>query len=36
MLAAVTELLALLDDAHQPFRPICPWPDDRHYRNRHR
>ena len=36
MLAAVTELLALLDDAHQALPPDLPMPDDRHYRNRHR
>ena len=36
MLEAVTELLALLDDAHQTLPPDLPRPDDRHYRNRHR
>ncbi len=36
MLQAVTELLSLLDDAHQTLPPDLPMPDDRHYRNRHR
>ena len=36
MLEAVTELLALLDDAHRTLPPDLPMPDDRHYRNRHR
>ena len=36
MLEAVTELLSLLDEAHQTLPPELPMPDDRHYRNRHR
>ena len=35
-LDAITELLSLLDDAHQTLPPDLPMPDDRHYRNRHR
>ena len=35
-LDAITELLSLLDDAHQTLPPDLPRPDDRHYRNRQR
>ena len=36
MLEAVTELLDLLDEAHQTLPTDLPRPDDPHYRNRHR
>ena len=32
---AISELLALLDDAHRTLPSDLPMPDDRHYRNRH-
>lgn len=34
-LESITELLTLLDDAHQTLPADLPMPDDRHYRNRH-